>query len=427
MAPGPIAGLLADSFADTIARGMIADESEDLLKKRRALRLASQHERVYMCCALILREQQQKEWSGRVQMKVPTVIGCSILYAVIGGSASRAQAPAGGSGIQMIGEVVAINGQSNQITLKTEKNEPVSFSIAEKTPLRRVPAGAKDLTSAVRIALTDIAVGDRIVARVQKTEDQKFTATLVLVMAKSDLAQQRQREQEDWQKRGTTGIIIAVDASSKTFTVRVGPKTLTVHLLDNTDYRRYAADSVKFSDAQPSSLAALKSGDQVRILGDNNEDGASIKAERIVSGFFRQIAGTITSMNPEAHEIVIRDLATKKPLVVSVNADSTIKKLPPQTAAALAGRYRSGRPGGASGDAPAGDVGHILDLLAPMPFAELKPGDAIMLLSTAGADPARVTAITLLAGVEVLLTASPDAARDIMGGWNLGGSAGGDQ
>jgi hypothetical protein len=62
-----------------------------------------------------------------------------------------------------------------------------------------------------------------------------------------------------------------------------------------------------------------------------------------------------------------------------------------------------------------------------MAFTDLKSGDAVMLLSTSGADAARVTAITLLAGVEALLTASPDAARDIMGGWNLGGAAGGDQ
>ena len=41
--------------------------------------------------------------------------------------------------------------------------------------------------------------------------------------------------------------------------------------------------------------------------------------------------------------------------------------------------------------------------------------------STQGSDPNRVTAIMLLAGVEPLLTASPTAARDIMGGWNLGG------
>lgn len=363
----------------------------------------------------------------RVQIKFSIVIAGFMLIAVIGGYAARAQTPGGGAAMQLIGEVIAINGQANQITLKTEKNELVSFSIAEKTPLRRVQPGAKDLTGAVRIALTDIAVGDRIVARVQKAEDQRFTATLVLVMAKSDLAQQRQREQEEWQKRGTTGVITAVDASSKTFVVRVGPKTLTVHTLDNADYRRYAPDSVKFSDAQPSSLAALKTGDQVRILGDKSEDGALIKAERIISGSFRQIAGTITSMNPEAHEIVIRDLATKKPLVVHLNANSTMKKLPPQTATALARLYQSGRPGATSGDATVDDIGQILDRLAPMPFSELKSGDAIMLLSTSGTDATQVTAITLLAGVEALLTASPDAARDIMGGWNLGGAAGGDQ
>ena len=202
---------------------------------------------------------------------------------------------------------------------------------------------------------------------------------------------------------------------------------MMVHLLDNTDYRRYAPDSVKFSDAQPSSLAALKTGDQVRILGDKSEDGASIKAERIISGSFQQIAGTITSVNSEAHEIIIRDLATKKPLVVRVNADSTMKKLPAQAAAALARRYQSGRPGGTSDEAPTSDIGQILDRLAPMALTDLKSGDAVMLLSTSGADAARVTAITLLAGVEVLLTASPDAARDIMGGWNLGGATGGDQ
>jgi len=31
-----------------------------------------------------------------------------------------------------------------------------------------------------------------------------------------------------------------------------------------------------------------------------------------------------------------------------------------------------------------------------------------------------LTAITLLAGVEPLLSTSPDAARDIMAGWNFG-------
>jgi hypothetical protein len=159
------------------------------------------------------------------------------------------------------------------------------------------------------------------------------------------------------------------------------------------------------------------------VLGDKSEDSTSLKATRVVSGSFRQIAGTISSINEEAGEVAIKDLASKRQLVVGVNAASAIRKMPEQVAASMARRYQSGRsaaaPSSSSGDA---DIGQMLDRLMPVSLSELKPGDAIMLSATTGADPARVTAITLLAGVEPLLTASPDAARDIMSGWNLGGA-----
>jgi hypothetical protein len=48
-----------------------------------------------------------------------------------------------------------------------------------------------------------------------------------------------------------------------------------------------------------------------------------------------------------------------------------------------------------------------------------------MVSTTEGTDPTHLTAIMLLAGVEPLLTASPNSTRDIMSGWNLGGGAGG--
>ena len=77
--------------------------------------------------------------------------------------------------------------------------------------------------------------------------------------------------------------------------------------------------------------------------------------------------------------------------------------------------------GGPGGGGRGGDVNQMLDSLPAMQLSELKPGDAIMVSTTQGSDPNRVTAIMLLAGVEPLLTASPTATRDIMGGWNLGG------
>ena len=64
-------------------------------------------------------------------------------------------------------------------------------------------------------------------------------------------------------------------------------------------------------------------------------------------------------------------------------------------------RMRSGggtRRGGA-------DFQDMLERMPPLKLDELKPGDAIMLSATNGADPASVTAINVLAGVEPLLTA----------------------
>ena len=60
----------------------------------------------------------------------------------------------------------------------------------------------------------------------------------------------------------------------------------------------------------------------------------------------------------------------------------------------------------------------------PCNLADLKHGDAIMVSTTEGTDGTHLTAIMMLAGVEPLLTASPNSTRDIMGGWNLGGGEG---
>ena len=165
----------------------------------------------------------------------------------------------------------------------------------------------------------------------------------------------------------------------------------------------------------------------MRVLGNKSDDGAVIQAEKIVSGSFRQIAATVSAINAQTGELTVKDLATKKPLTIKIDADSTMRKLPEPAARMLARRYAPGAPpadaaaGGARGGNTGGDVGQMLDHLPAMSISELKPGDAIMMSTTQGTDPGRVTAITLLAGVEPLLTASPTATRDIMSGWNLGG------
>jgi len=325
--------------------------------------------------------------------------------------------------IQVPGYITAIEGQPGRISIKADSGSVVTATVSDRTLLLHIPPGETDPKKGSKIPFTSLAVGDRVVAIGSQTADGKTVeASALLVMTKTDLSQLGQKQLDDWRKRGTTGTVTALDAAARTLTLQAGQRALTATASDGTEFRRYALDSARFSDAKPSSFAEIRMGDQVKVLGDKNGDGSVIRAEKIYSGSFRQVAATIKTIDARAGEIVATDLGTKKTLTLVVDSDSTMKKLPSMLAAMLARRYRSGSPGGARG--AGGDIGQLLDRLPAMPLADLKAGDAIMVSTTQGSQPARVEIITLLAGVEPLLTASPSTTRDIMSGWNLGGGEG---
>jgi hypothetical protein len=324
---------------------------------------------------------------------------------------------------QIAGMVTAVEAQAGRVSLKTDKADAITVTTSERTLILHMPAGETDVQKGTRMALSDLGVGDRVVVFFRGAADQKTVeATSLVVRTKADLDRIAKAEQDEWQKRSTTGQVTALDPASRTISMKVAQSTVTVQPSEKTEYHRYGPDSARFSDARPSSFAEINVGDQVRVLGDRSQDGTTVKAERIVSGTFRQIAATIISVDPAAGEMRVTDLATKKPLIIRVNSDSTMRRLDPVVAAMLARRYRPGGQAlGAGGARAGGDIGQMLDRLPALPLSELKRGDAIMVCTTLGADPGRVTAITLLAGVEPLLTASPASTRDIMSGWNLGG------
>ena len=63
----------------------------------------------------------------------------------------------------------------------------------------------------------------------------------------------------------------------------------------------------------------------------------------------------------------------------------------------------------------------MLERMPAVTLAELKKGDALVISSSRGNNPAEVTALTLLAGVEPLLSAAPRMAGGNVnaGSWNL--------
>jgi hypothetical protein len=339
------------------------------------------------------------------------------------------------------GTVTAVNAASNQISIKTAQGD-LTFTASDRTQILRAQAGVSDPKQWPKMTLTEITPGDEVVAYYRGAADQKpLLATSFVVRTKADLGQLAQKQLEDWKKRGRSGTVASVDAAAKTITLKAGPRTITVQADDRTTIRRYSPDSAKPEDAKPSALADIHAGDQVNVLGNRSEDGATVQAEMIYAGTFRQIAAQINSIDPATGEMKVTDLATKKPLIVRVTPDSTMKKLPEAMAQSLARRYQGGRGGAPSAEGRSGpssgdgrgaagrsggggDIGQMLDRLPSIQLADLKPKDAIMISTTMGTDPGKVTAVMLLAGVEPVLTAAPTATRDIMSGWDLNGGGG---
>ena len=374
------------------------------------------------------------------------LLGAAVSAVIVMAAAGQASAQTGqpvAQRSQLAGTVAGVNAAANQISLKTDAGQTLDVTTTDRTLILHAQPGETDPKKWSKMAVSDIAAGDKMLVYFRGAADQNpLVATSLVVRTRADLAQLTQKDLEDWRKRGTSGIVTALDPAAKTITLKVGTRTVTVESTDKTVVRRYSPDSAKPAEAKASRLEEVKAGDQVNVLGDRSQDGTRVKAETVYFGTFRQIAATIVSVDAASGEMKVTDLATKKPLVIRVTPDSTMKKLPEQLAQMLARRYNNrggagegqrggggppegtpaaaGRGGGMRG----GDIGSMLDRLPAMPLSELKAKDAIMVSTTVGSDPTRVTAVMLLAGVEPLLTASPNSTRDIMSGWNLGGGAG---
>jgi hypothetical protein len=366
-----------------------------------------------------------------------------------------------------VGTIKSISG--NTITLSTDAGSDVTVLIQDATKFVRIAPGQKDLNDAAPIQLQDLQPNDRILVRGKLAGDGKSVLALsIIAMKKADIAEKQAREREEWQKHGTGGLVSSVDPASSTVTVALPAmgekKNVAIHLSKDTILRRYAPDSFKFDDAKPAPLDQIKPGDQLRARGTSSADGSELAADEIVSGTFRNIAGTISAIDASAGSITVQDLVTKKPATIKITSESQLRKLPPPMAERIAMRLRgipadappqsasnapsganagqaprpggpptggagangsggSGRPGGGG---PA-DLQQSINRMPAATLADLQKGDVVMVVATAGGPNGMPAAITLLAGVEPILQASPNSnASTILSPWSLAGAPGGE-
>ena len=362
--------------------------------------------------------------------------------------------------VRYLGTIKSIKGST--IVLTTDDGPEITAVIKQGARMLHVEPGEKDLSHAAKMDLADLEPGDRVRIRGQNSPDSKFVYALEVIAIKHlDIQAKQERERSDWQKRGIGGLVKEVDTEKNTLTLSVsslgGARTVTIHPASNAVLRRYAADSVQFDDAKPAPLAEIKPGDQLRARGDRSADGAEFTAEEVVSGTFRNIAGAITSVDAAAGRIVVMDLLSNKSVTVVISGKSQLRKLTPEVAQGLAARMRNASAGGAAGSSgapaagaasapppqgagsgnhasgvpgapagatrsPRGDFQQLVNRLPQVTLADLPKGEAIICVATGGAGATEVTAITLLGGVEPLLTASARSSQAFtLSPWTIGG------
>lgn len=378
--------------------------------------------------------------------------------------------PAAAAASRALGTVKSVSG--NDVVITTDTGTTVAVTLAAAVRVQQLAPGSTDLKTAQAGTADAIATGDRVLVSGTAGDAGALTATRVILMKSAAIAQRNQSSQADWNRRGMGGIVTAVDPLTGTLSISSGTRKVSVDTTKATVYRRYAPGSVKFEEAKPGTLADIHQGDQVRARGDKSADGLTVTAEEIVSGAFRNLSGTIASVNASANTLVIKDLATKKNETVVLGSESDLRALPPEIAARFApGRTRAGAPGSApsaaggpgagaprppqsseasaasrpegppaAGGRPAGayggegrapgmggrsagaDLSQMIPRLPKTTLADFKPGEALMIVAS-GNSGGPYTAITVLSGVEAMLT-GPAGSEITLPPWSSGAGGG---
>jgi len=356
-----------------------------------------------------------------------------------------------GQSKSVIGSITAIDAVKGEMTVKSDAGEIFEAKFAVDIAVKQIQPGEKDLTKAQVVALSGLANGDRVLVRGALTEKTVVANSLIVISAR-DIKKRDDQERTEWTRRGMVGIVDVVDAAKGEVTIKTqsmaGPKPVTVAFTAKTVYKRYAPDSIKFADAKDATMKDLKKGDQLRVLGEKNDDATRITAERAVFGSFRTVAGTVIAIDAATGEIKIKDLASSKTMLVRIKPDSQVKKMP-NFAGMMGGgppgmggpggmATGGGRPGGApsAGGAPgaggppsagirpgggAPDMMAMLDRMPPAKIEDIKVGESIVVSSTVGAKSDEITAITLLGNADMIIAMAQRQGASGMGGLSLGG------
>jgi len=369
--------------------------------------------------------------------------------------------------VSLIGTVEKIDSGAKTLALKTAKGDMPVIKYDDRTQFIMMPAGETDTKKGTRGAAADVSNGDRVIARMLPDDPSK-PAVFLYFEKQNAIAELHKKTDEEWATQSVYGTVKAIDPAAKTIVISArggfGPaKDVKLDLSGRVEFERFSLDTGKY-EASTAGLTPIQMGDQVRLIGQKNGDGSEIKVEAIQSATFKSLPVTVRSVDAAAGTIAGTDIATKKPIIIMVKADTQLKRLDDQTALQMARRLnptfqadgdgRGGRGGGRGGNAAGGgrgdfagggrafagrgqggggragrgggDPNKVLDSQPTIQLADLKAGEPVVVTGGPTADLAKLTATSVVAGVDPILRAAPDRGADpLAGNWNFGDLGGG--
>ena len=368
-----------------------------------------------------------------------------LVFAFATACLAQASAP-----VRVLGEAATAPSGEGMFTVKDPQGVTWAVRLDDGGGVVLIEPGAKDLSNAVPVALATVRPGDRLLVRgAIDASLHTVLATSVVVMSKDTITAAKAKEQNEWRTKSITGAIQAVDPAAATLTIKARSaegRIWTVKVPEGVEMLRYSDDSVRFVDAKPASLADVHIGDQMRILGEKDEAAGTARASRIIFGSFRTLGGEITLIDLDKSQITIRDVQTRKTLVLLVASTANIRRMPtmgngrsgtmmgrpggPGAAAfgpggpQLAGPGNpSGPPNGPVGPGAAGqrrpDIQQMLDRLPAVTISDLKTGDAVVLSAGRTSGPQPWPVVSLVSGMDFLLRASATQVNQAIGNWNM--------
>jgi hypothetical protein len=325
----------------------------------------------------------------------------------------------------LIGEVTAIDAAGGKLVILTETKASVTVSLNDKTAFRRVAPGETSLAKAETIRLADLKIGDRVL--VPGGAAAATPVRQVIVMARTAIEARNTEAVENRRARTLGGRITAIDAQNKEIVVqtrgRAGGETVTVAAGGGgVKFLRFAPDSLKQSDAVAGSFAALRVGDQIRVVGDRS--GARVTAEEIIAGAVTRLVGTISEINAARGELIVKNAQTGQLATVAIGKKTALRRITPEAAERLKQRFerrnerRAARANNADAASPtdrprnrradrdaqnARPQGQQFENMPAVTLAELKKGDAVLITATsADGAAAPITAVTVTTGAAEL-------------------------